>query len=215
MRDRYGGSYLPLVVVLLAIFIAGPSLADAGLLATMFIVMLEFAAALLGMRGATNNARRNIAVVVAGLLAVFAQLVGEFSDLESVVVVGRLAILLVLLYVHTHIMRDIVPQPRVTISTIFGAIATYMLAILYWASIYSVLAIHDGQAFSGPIDSDYGVMDFLYYSAITQTTVGYGDILPVSEFARSLASLEALTGQLYIAILVGWLVGRAVSQPEA
>jgi hypothetical protein len=55
-------------------------------------------------------------------------------------------------------------------------------------------------------------MDFLYYSAITQTTVGYGDIVPVSEFARSLASMEALTGQLYLAILVGWLVGRAVSQ---
>jgi hypothetical protein len=55
-------------------------------------------------------------------------------------------------------------------------------------------------------------LEFLYFSTITQTTVGYGDILPASDLARSLAGFEALSGQLYVAILVAWLVGRAISQ---
>jgi hypothetical protein len=201
-----------MVVALVVLFVAGPSLAAAGFGGIAVVIAIEFVVALLGMRGATSSTARNTIVLVAGLGAGLIQLAGESSDFNALLAGGRMAIVVVLLYVHTYIMRDIVPEPRVTVSTIFGAVATYMLAILYWASVYSVLATLDADAFGGPIGQTFGVMDFLYYSAITQTTVGYGDIVPVSEFARSLASMEALTGQLYLAILVGWLVGRAVSQ---
>lgn len=201
-----------MVVALIVLIVAGPSLADMGIGGIAVVIGIEFVVALLGMLGATSSPKRNRIVLVAGLSAGLIQLVGELGEFDVLLAIGRIAIVIVLLYVHTYIMRDIVPESRVTVSTIFGAIATYMLAILYWASLYSVLATLDAEAFGGAIGPKYGVMDFLYYSAITQTTVGYGDIVPVSQFARSLASMEGLTGQLFIAILVGWLVGRAVSQ---
>lgn len=201
-----------MVVALIVLIVAGPSLSDLGIGGIAVVIGIEFVVALLGMLGATSSPKRNTIVLVAGLSAGLIQLVGELGDFDFLLAVGHMAIVIVLLYVHTYIMRDIVPESRVTVSTIFGAIATYMLAILYWASLYSVLATLDAEAFGGAIGPKYGVMDFLYYSAITQTTVGYGDIVPVSQLARSLASMEGLTGQLYIAILVGWLVGRAVSQ---
>jgi hypothetical protein len=53
---------------------------------------------------------------------------------------------------------------------------------------------------------------FLYYSFVTITTLGYGDIFPVSSAAKSAAILEALIGQLYLVILVVWLVGVHISQ---
>jgi voltage-gated potassium channel len=52
----------------------------------------------------------------------------------------------------------------------------------------------------------------LYFSLVTITTVGYGDITPVTRVARAFANLEAVVGQLYLVILVSWLVGMYVSQ---
>jgi voltage-gated potassium channel Kch len=54
--------------------------------------------------------------------------------------------------------------------------------------------------------------DFTYYSYVTLTTLGYGDIIPISTSARSLALLEAMMGQLYLAVLVARLVGLHISQ---
>jgi len=54
-----------------------------------------------------------------------------------------------------------------------------------------------------------------YYSFITMTTVGYGDILAITKSARALSILEAITGQLYLAIMIGRLVGLHASQSKS
>jgi hypothetical protein len=56
------------------------------------------------------------------------------------------------------------------------------------------------------------IWNFYYYSFVTLTTMGYGDILGVTKSARSLSILEAITGQLYLAIMISRLVGLYVSQ---
>jgi voltage-gated potassium channel Kch len=55
-------------------------------------------------------------------------------------------------------------------------------------------------------------MRFLYFSYVTMTTLGYGDITPIAPIARSLAMLEALIGQIYLVVMIAWLVGMNVSQ---
>ncbi len=60
-----------------------------------------------------------------------------------------------------------------------------------------------------------GQSTFLYYSFVTITTLGYGDIFPVSTAAKSCAILEAVIGQLYLVITVAWLVGVHISQAMA
>jgi hypothetical protein len=99
----------------------------------------------------------------------------------------------------------------VTYHRIQGAIAVYLLLGLTWAGGYELVALRHPDAFTGLIGSGDSVTQrWLYYSYVTLSTVGYGDIVPVHPFARSLAVLEALVGQLYPAILIARLVSQEV-----
>jgi len=83
----------------------------------------------------------------------------------------------------------------------------------------------DPQAFKGVSDLGFGeakllnaaYMDLLYYSYVTLSTLGYGDVTPVSRAAQSLAYLEAISGVMYVAVLVAALVGsyRGKRDPQA
>jgi len=84
-----------------------------------------------------------------------------------------------------------------------GGVAAYLLLGLAWAAAYQWLSVHDPGAFTGTGASSH---QWTYYSLVTLTTMGYGDITPVHPAARSLAVAEALTGQLYVAILISRLV---------
>lgn len=88
-----------------------------------------------------------------------------------------------------------------------GAICVYFLLGLSWAFLYSTVAALKPGAFAG-LTAEAGRISsqLLYYSFITLTTVGYGDITPVSELARTLAWLQAFTGQMYVAITIARLV---------
>ena len=96
----------------------------------------------------------------------------------------------------------------VTRHQIEGAIAAFLLLGLAWANAYEWLALHNPSAFRGLGAAD--AMQWPYYSFVTLTTVGYGDITPVSPGARSLAVSEALTGQMYVAILISRLVSLSL-----
>jgi voltage-gated potassium channel len=215
LRDRQGGSYLPMVSVLVLLFLFGPSLAGRGVIASSLTGIAELAIAVFGVLGATENPTRVRNVVLFATVASLAQFIGEQADIRALLIAGRLGVVVLLLWVQGLILSDILPEPQVTISTIVGAVGTYLLSILYWATVYAAVSAVNSSAFQGAIGPTSTMLSFLYYSSITQTTVGYGDIVPVSSFARSLASLQAIIGQLYVAILVAWLVGRAVSERGA
>jgi hypothetical protein len=78
-----------------------------------------------------------------------------------------------------------------------------MLGII-WHLLYEVVYIWDAAAFSDPCGDCHP--DLLYFSYTTLTTLGYGDILPVNTWARTLANLEAITGLMYPAIFIARLV---------
>lgn len=97
----------------------------------------------------------------------------------------------------------------VTLNRIMGALCVYLLLGTLWSLLYGFTEFFLPQAF------DYGgdqpkdaAAQFLYYSFVTLTTLGYGDVTPVHPIARTLSYLEAVIGQLYLAVLVASLVGR-------
>jgi hypothetical protein len=96
----------------------------------------------------------------------------------------------------------------ITQAHLFTAINIYLLLGMLWAAIYSAMgAFHPGsiQLGSHPTDRQ---SELLYFSLTTLSTIGYGDVLPVSGETRMLAALEGVTGVLYIAITVAILVSR-------
>jgi hypothetical protein len=100
----------------------------------------------------------------------------------------------------------------INVHRIQGAVAAYLLLGLAWALAYETVALVATGAFSfaGPAEGERG--RFIYFSFVTLSTLGYGDVTPVHPVARSLAVAEALTGQLYPAILLGRLVSLATAR---
>ncbi len=97
---------------------------------------------------------------------------------------------------------------------ILGAICLYILLGLIWSLLYTLIHLASFQAFNGMSDSKlwYQTMpDFIYFSFVTLTTLGFGDISPAMPITRFLVYFEAIVGQFYLAILVASLVGSKMS----
>jgi voltage-gated potassium channel len=109
----------------------------------------------------------------------------------------------------------------VDMNRIAGAISVYMLIGLIWTSLYFALSLVDPQAFEGiAVLSSYqetltntAYLDLLYYSYVTLSTLGYGDVIPVSRAAQSLSYLEAICGVMFVAVLVAAMVGSYGNRP--
>ncbi len=100
-------------------------------------------------------------------------------------------------------------QTRVTGETIWAAINVYVLLGLMFAFLYTAVLAVEPMAFSGGILEDSAnpiAQSMIYYSFVTMTTLGYGDITPEIQVAATLAYVQALVGQLYVAILIARLV---------
>jgi hypothetical protein len=124
---------------------------------------------------------------------------------------GLVSLLLLLAIVLGQTLRS----GPITFHRIQGAVAAYLLLGVIWAYAYALLALLRPGAFSGPVSAADGPRAWLYFSFVTLTTVGYGDVLPVHPAARSLAMLEAVTGPLYLAILIARLVSLTAAPGRA
>lgn len=108
---------------------------------------------------------------------------------------------------------------RVNTHRVFGAIAAFLLIGLAFSQMHRIVAMNTPGAYlvlGAPADYDTVVTQMHYFSFVTLTSLGYGDITPAHPVARALTVLEALVGVLYPAALLGWLVSLVARQaPEA
>ena len=104
---------------------------------------------------------------------------------------------------------------EITAHRLVGAVAAYLLVGLTWALAYEWLElVRPGSLQVGASPADGAYPATLYFSFVTLTTVGYGDVTPVSQQARALSHLESLLGVHYPAVLIGRLLSRdAVGGP--
>jgi hypothetical protein len=104
------------------------------------------------------------------------------------------------------LLTQIFRPGRVTHYRLEGAIAIYLLFGVAWAHGYHIVSQTIPGSFAGPAGEVASASSWEYFSFVTLTTVGYGDITPVHQVARTLAVGEALAGQLYLAVLIARLV---------
>jgi hypothetical protein len=111
-------------------------------------------------------------------------------------------------------LRGIYARPTVTAESVSASLTVYLLLGTIWANAYALLEYLSAGSFYGLAGEGIVVArrELFYYSFVTLTTLGYGDIGPTSEVARSLVISEAVVGQLYLVVLVASLVGMFLSQ---
>ena len=124
-------------------------------------------------------------------------------------------------YVASLILVDIFKSKMITLDIIAGGICVYLFFGNICGMIYALIARIDPGAFSIPeltashIGDNIGdVSSAMYFSFVTLTTLGYGDITPLNAFARTLAYLEAAIGQFYLTVLIASLVGIHISSSD-
>jgi Ion channel len=198
--------FLALLVIVILVL---PALKPSGALGIVGDIIFS----LLLISGAATIPRRRLTFVIVSVVATAALLIRWASWLAPTLILAEwsaLSSLVSVALLTAVVLAQVFRQGPVTLSRIQGAIAVYLLLGLAWGIGYELLALRRPGAFTGAAVEGDLPQRWLYYSFVTLTTVGYGDITPVHPVARSLAVLEALTGQLYPAILLARLVSLEV-----
>ncbi|WP_017324718.1 potassium channel family protein [Synechococcus sp. PCC 7336] len=211
-RERAEDKYLQLLFAFLFLFLAAPLILRIGfwgefllayiLLGTILQVIRTFNVGkrlfrtflLLGATGVVSGT----AIALAELQTPIETILQVVNDLSTI----AFFLLVILLFV-AKIFRD----KTVTIDTLVGGISVYLTIGLMWATIYQLILIFDPLAFALPETQESARSGMFYFSYVTLTTLGYGDIAPVQPVSMLLAALEAIVGQIFPAIFIARLVG--------
>ena len=135
-----------------------------------------------------------------------------FTQNKWIAAIGMVTGVLFVGLVISNILGSMLKSEGADREIIYKAILLYLLAALMWAFLYTFLELVDPASFNIDLDQSRGyLLVFQYYSFVTITTLGYGDITPVTEVAKAFSVLEAVCGQLYLVVVVAWLVGMHVA----
>jgi hypothetical protein len=200
--------YLLFLTFFLGPFIDSPSLR---LLLTSLVFSLLMIAGVVSMSHKASI--RFAAGLVAGI-AILLRWLTHFVPTPTIVTLGSIAVIAFLIMLIVVTLAKVFGKGRVTIHRIKGAIAVYMLFGLTWSILYGFLDQVLPHAFNlPPVGYDFSPErqeSLTFFSFVTLTTVGYGDIIPTHDITRMLAIMEALVGQLYPATLLARLVSLEI-----
>ena len=161
-----------------------------------------------------NNAKKwRAAGLILVLLGITFSGMAFYQDSILFLCLSLLVDFLFLLLVISIVLQQVIFSDRINLHNVAGAICVYLLLGIIWSLAYYFINIIMPGSFKGNLSLDMHMQlnDFVHYSFVTLTTLGYGDIVPLSATARSLAYMEAIFGQFYIAILVAGLVSIHIS----
>ncbi len=191
-----------------------PTLASA-VITILFVAILVSAVFAVGGRRLTT-----VFAVVLAAPGILLQAVDLLDVPQGIEIAKHLFGVLFLGFTVFVVLHHIFTIDRVTIDTIAAALCVYLLLGVLWALVYSAMELLSPGSFeilSGDGEDESigfggkGTVFALYYSFVTMTTLGYGDIVPNSSPARMFAAMEAIMGQVYLAVLVARLVALHIS----
>src|SRR5947209_11750574 len=215
-RRAYSERRFGVLLVVLAALLAGPPvLLGFGLSAAWFdgLTALLLVAAILSL---CFERQQRLFALLLGAPTVLLSLGGRALPGQAsapVLLAGHVCEVLFLLGASVLIVKSLFSAPTLTFDSILGAVCGYLFLGLAWAVLYALIEgfrpgsfqispkLVTGGAVARPLPQV-----LTYFSFVTLTTVGYGDISPVSPATRTLAWVEAITGQFYLAVIVAGLV---------
>ena len=195
-----------LLVSLLALILLLP-LAGLGREGALVVSLLATFIFLSGIWAVSSSHRH----VVVGIALLLPPIVIEWLNSSGVVGHGlfssaNLYSLPFFIFLGVLILKFVFQPGPVTGNRLIAALCFYLLMGLIWAHVYAIVLYMAPAAFGDPVEA-IPFSEIIYFSYVTLTTLGYGEITPVSMMARSLAILEAIAGVLYMGALVARLAG--------
>ncbi|HEV3148225.1 MAG TPA: ion channel [Chthoniobacterales bacterium] len=204
-------SHLWLLILLLLLFIISP-----------FIVPYYYGPSILNIIAVAVLLSATYAVSQRRLFLIIGLSLSTFSIIMTfwlaaapshwLVIVSHGSLVVLIIFFAVAILGYVLRSGKVTSDKIYGAICVYLLFGYAWAFAYSLIEEVQPGSFTSVTsmpanDIVSRVMQMRYFSFVTLATVGYGDIVPHSPLARTIALLEAMLGQFYLVALIGRLVG--------
>jgi hypothetical protein len=213
------GSFLPVLVLCVATMIVVPFtglVRGGGILAFPFTVALVVVAL---RRSGVSPATMRFAAVVIGVVAVSsitALVVGLVTEVDDrhVITISSAGFAVLFALVFPSMVRAALGHRRVNLNTLTAAVSAYLVIGLWFTMIYLALASVSPQPFfAGSPTPTVG--EFEYFSFVTLTTVGYGDLAPLAPAGRAAAVAQAILGQVYLVTTVARVVSLYGSERRA
>ncbi len=192
-----------LLFILVYPFFIGTSFRDGVMRGLAGVV---FSAALYAVMG---RGRITVIAFTLGIPAIVIHALNIAGYLESLQTLSLTLGLVFLVFMTSVFVYSIVSDPSVTTDTLAGAVSAYMLIGITFGIAYSLIDHLVPGAFRDTLEPGKHLTQsqFTFFSFVTMTTVGYGDIVPWDAHARSVAMIEAVIGIMYPAVLISRLVG--------
>jgi voltage-gated potassium channel len=159
-------------------------------------------------------------VLLAAVVIFVVEWVAIAFDLSLLTTVSRTLNVFFFSAIVVILIGQIIRNRQVSVAVILEAINSYLLLGLAFGLLVTVIMIYDPAAYNfPPVDPQLApagrsVSQYLYYAFVSFTTLGYGDMLPLEPYTQSLGILIAITGQLYVAVILALLVGKYASTSQ-
>jgi hypothetical protein len=202
--DADHGPYALLIVTVLTLFFISPLVAIGvlnELIVDGFVAIVMFA----GVFTVHPRPVLRYLVVILAVLAVLMRIASKIAPSTLVTICEAVIEMAAIGLFGLLVMKQFLVSGRPTLHRIAAAIIVYLFLGMVWSRVYEITALAIPGAFHME-SSRVTITNYLYFSFVTLTTIGYGDILPIHPIARNLAIMEAIMGQMYIAILIARLV---------
>lgn len=209
-RRRFG-QFSALFISIVVIFALRPFLD--GFVSINILTDIFLSLTMLAAIHAVSEKRSTFAIACAlAFLFLFFEWMPYFGYYSDFRYISKIFGALYSVYITSLILMFIMRQKEITIEIIKAALCAYFLIGLMWSFVYLTIEVLIPGSFQFPPGTQLNHDQFIYFSFVTLTTVGYGDVTPISNGARSLAILEAVMGQFYLAVTVARLVSIHLSQ---
>jgi hypothetical protein len=203
MKSRF----IYIIFAIMLVLLVNPFIRPLGLIGHLFSTLLLAMIPFTSAYALTEDRKK--AIIVLFIAAPFVILDGLnffFTNRPLMVVAFSFGTILYF-YIVVLLVKNLLSIRVITTDLIYCAISIYLLIGIMWAGIYTVLEGISPGSFSETSETP----DLLYFSFVTLTTVGFGDVAPLSILGKRIAVFEAAMGSIYMAVIIAMIVGRYMS----
>lgn len=207
-----------LLVALLVFLIGVPIAIDLEIFSSEILRAISYSALLaIGLWSLRSSGRVFSAAIAFVIVGIVLNILFAYYKQTVFQTFSTIALLAFLFLATGTAMKQIAVGNNMSANRIVGAICVYLMLGVIWALSYGLLELMIPGSFGGLTEGAATLSwspDWVYFSFVTITTLGYGDVLPLTFFSRTLAYFEAIVGQFYLAVLVAGLVGAHLTEKQ-